>query len=59
MAEINDYFKAQCIDIIAFDIELINKHIDVEPGIETCSKMQLDLFALKYDMELVLEMLRK
>jgi hypothetical protein len=59
MAELNDYFKTQCIEIIEFDIKLIEKHIDLEPSVEICTKMQLDLFALKYDMELVLEMLKK
>ncbi len=57
MAEINDYFKEQCLEILEFDLKLIGELIELEETPENLKKIQLDLYAIKYDLDLVSEML--
>lgn len=59
VAEINDYYKEQTLDILKFNLVLINGLVELEETMENLKKIQLDLFAIKYDLELVLEMLEK
>jgi hypothetical protein len=57
MAQIDNYYYEQIIEIIIFDLELIEKMLNLVESEENCRKIQLDLEAIKFDLGIIKDML--